>query len=120
MPISPEQLFDQLVESVALLAETPEAQLRWVTEHRYRVDELVLDFMTSTWPLFSPRLHEHGLLDDRADRALNELHDYLKSIADDAHEGLFTLDGVNNTEEWEHVRGLARAALVILHITGEQ
>ena len=64
----------------------------------------MLDFMTSTWPLFSPRLHEHGLLDDRAGRALNELHDYLKSIADDAHEGLFTLDGANNTEEWEHVQ----------------
>ena len=41
------------------------------------------------------------VLDDRADRALNELHDYLKSIPSVmTHiEGLFTLDGMNNTEE---------------------
>lgn len=111
--ISERQLLAQLRESVELLAAPAADQEHWLADQRFPVDELALQLEDAVACWF-PRLSNAQLLADEVQRMLVELLDALGDFSGPANAALWTEEALYSADEWQHVRDLARRALVEL------
>jgi hypothetical protein len=104
------------VRAVAVLASDAEVQVAWLSrvfaEGGAVVDELALEFdqgyrSLSTFVLYT-------WIDPGAVPALNELDRQLDEMSGDHNRALWTAEALVTRPEWDRVRFLARAALILL------
>jgi hypothetical protein len=105
-PISPEALFGQFVEDIALLAAPASRQEEWLDEHHYPVVELALQYYDS-YHAFAQRLAENGLLDTQDCRHLDKLEEYMTGLPPYPDDFAWLRTG----DEWTQIRALASRTL---------
>jgi hypothetical protein len=106
--ISPMELLGQLRKMVELVAADAADQLSWLLAERVPVDELMLQ-LDDAVPAWLPRLERAGLIEARAEPALQSLLDFLKSLRWD--QALWQDDALDSRREWQQARELARQTL---------
>ncbi len=94
-----------LREVLELLASSPEAQEAYVLSNGVGVDELALGF-DDVYPVF--RAHDVGSIVVPS-AELSQIDHLLGAMSTDC--GLWTLEALHDSAEWENVRQLARRAL---------
>jgi hypothetical protein len=104
------------VRAVAVLASDAEVQVAWLSrafaEGGAVVDELALEFDQGFRLL--PTFVERDWIDAAAVGALTELDQQLDEMSGDHNRTLWTAEALATRPEWDRVRFLARAALILL------
>lgn len=105
-------LFNQVVDSVSVLASPAESQEEWARTGSWPKQEMRLQLADAV-PGWFPRLREDCLIDSFDEEALRRLNDHLTSMA--SQPELFrTWSAVRDAPEWQEARALAAAALASL------
>lgn len=112
-PITSEERFRQLQDSVSLLIAPTSAQKAWTEQSGLPIQELILQ-LDQVWPLWKERLLETRVIDGQDVAALDSLTDYATSLVDPRHEALFDWNSVEVAPEWTRVRKLAADTLKLL------
>jgi hypothetical protein len=76
------------------------------------VDELALDLHDGA--LLVPQFLAHGWLSESAAKAIGALDQYLGTLSGDEYKYLWTAAALQDTDQWETVRRLAREALAVI------
>ena len=101
------------VRSVAVLALEADAQIAWLGEKGLSpVDELALEFDDGF--RLVPTFIERGWLNATALPVLAEIDQHLSSMSGEHNAGLWQVEALARTTEWDQVRALARTALTLL------
>ncbi|GIE82227.1 hypothetical protein Aph02nite_81770 [Actinoplanes philippinensis] len=100
------------VRAVAVLASDAEVQVAWLSRAGAVVEELVLEFDQGHRLL--PAFVDSGWIDAAAVPALAELDRQLDEMGGDHQRALWTAEALATRPEWDRVRFLARAALILL------
>jgi hypothetical protein len=104
------------IRAVAVLASDAEVQVAWLSrafaEGGAVVDELALEF-DQGFRLLSTFV-ERDWIDAAAVGALTELDQQLDEMSGDHNRTLWTAEALATRPEWDRVRFLARAALILL------
>jgi hypothetical protein len=100
------------VRAVAVLASDAEVQVAWLSRVCAVVDELVLEF-DQGYRLLATFV-ERDWIDSGAAPALAELDRQLAGMGGDHQRALWTAEALATRPEWDRVRILARAALILL------
>jgi hypothetical protein len=104
------------VRAVAVLASDAEVQVAWLSrafaESQAVVDELALEFDNGFRLL--PGFVDRGWIDPVAMPALAELDEQLDVMSGDHNRTLWNAEALATRPEWDRVRILARAALILL------
>jgi hypothetical protein len=104
------------VRAVAVLASDAEVQVAWLSrvfaEGGAVVDELALEFDQGHRLL--PAFVAQGWIDAAAAPALADLDRQLDDMSGDHNRALWTAEALATRPEWDRVRFLARAALILL------
>lgn len=113
--VSPEELFNQLRESIAILAAPAHEQAKFLTEDvPAAVDDLFvqLDMVVPAW---FGRLEAHGLIDRAAETEIMSLYDHLDRMSRSGDHSLWASDDALFTKrEWEEAREHAKRALGVM------
>lgn len=113
--VSPGELFNQLRETVAILAASAQEQRQFLAAGvPAPVDDLFvqLDMIVPSW---FEKLEEHGLLDRAAEAAIMSLYSQLGQMSRSGDSALWASeDALPTRPEWEQVRELARRALDVM------
>jgi hypothetical protein len=111
--ITPQELKNQLLDSVKRLVAPIGTQREWVERQGYPVEELILD-LDASWPVWKSRLLEEHMIDNADVDALDDLTRYALSLIGPQNEPLFTWEAIDSTPEWSQIRELAAKALASL------
>ncbi|WP_229074925.1 hypothetical protein [Actinoplanes sp. DH11] len=104
----------EFVRSVAVLALEANTQVAWLQKlgATPSADELALEFADGL--RLTPIFIERGWVEATAVPALTQLDDQLNRMSGEAHAHLWRADALFDRAEWDRVRELARAALILL------
>ncbi|WP_433795880.1 hypothetical protein [Actinoplanes sp. CA-252034] len=104
------------VRAVAVLASDAEVQVAWLSRvfasGSAAVDELALEFDEGYGQL--PAFVRENWIDAAAAPALADLDRQLDQMSGDHQRALWTAEALATRPEWDRVRFLARAALILL------
>ncbi|GGN65852.1 hypothetical protein GCM10010112_27660 [Actinoplanes lobatus] len=102
------------VRSVAVLALEADAQTAWLQRlgTAPSADELACEFDDGF--RLAPTFIERGWLSGTAIPALTQLDDQLSAMSGNPNADLWHIDALPHRAEWNRVRTLARAALILL------
>ncbi|MGO9830833.1 MAG: hypothetical protein ACLPJH_11900 [Myxococcaceae bacterium] len=122
-PQQPSRVVAQLVGTLRVLAQAPDAQLHWLahylreeraqTDGSFWVEELGLQFEDA-----AQATPQFGLKEEQA-RALAALTEQLSSMRDARRGHLWQAKALASTPEWAEVRRLAARALAALDAVGQ-
>lgn len=108
-PISREALLGQFLEDVSLLAASASEQEQWLTQSRYPVVELALQYYDS-FHTFGQRLAENGLLDAEDCLHLEALETFMVGLPPYPDDFAW----LRTADEWAEIRRLAHLGLASL------
>jgi predicted RNase H-like HicB family nuclease len=96
-----------LTEALELLALDAPAQLAWMDQTSFDVDELALQF-DDTYRIVG-QLVERARVPQPAQATLNQINVAFEEM--DSRSDLYDDEALKHAPEWEHIRTLARSAL---------
>ena len=106
-------MFTHLREGVAILAASAAEQVEWLTRGvPAPVDELMLQYYEIA-PSWFPLLRSRGVTDAECEAALAAIRDEFEMMIKNGNHDLWESDdALYLYPEWEHIRELARIALI--------
>lgn len=111
--MSEQHYLDLLIQSLQLLAADYQTQLRIFPSFVHVPDELALTFDDAF--LLVEQTQRVELLNEQQAGSLHQLDELLSAMSDES-ESLWTLDALQHSPEWQHIRCLAKALLAAFGI----